>query len=151
MLILRVRSGGLKTFFRQAKQLPDKLRFVALIGNLAVKLGLQQVTPVQQAIPKEPRSRSKRNVAVLGSKEPRQVLTFLNGLLGNSLLYGLPAAESGKYCCQTKLEFVYLLFRFTSSISAISSANGRYSPPHHSKTCMPSSSSTDSVSVITVL
>ena len=50
-----------------------------------------------------------------------------------------------------KPEFVYLLFRFTSSISAISSANGRYSPPHHSKTCMPSSSSTDSVSVITVL
>lgn len=50
-----------------------------------------------------------------------------------------------------KLEFVYLLFRFTSSISAISSANGRYSPPHHSKTCIPSSSSTDSVSVITVL
>ncbi len=37
---------------------------------------------------------------------------------------------------------------FTSSISAMSSSRGRYSPPHHSNTCMPSSSSTDSVIVI---
>ncbi len=55
-----------------------------------------QVTLVQQGTPAEPRSRSKRNVAVLGSKIPRQVLTFLNGLLGSTLLSGLLPAESAR-------------------------------------------------------
>lgn len=65
--------------------------------------------------------------------------------------YWQTRAQTEIFMSPTKGEFVYLLFRFTSSISAISSANGRYSPPHHSKTCMPSSSSTDSISIITVL
>ena len=60
--------------------------------------GIQRVTPVQQDTPAEPRSRSERNVAVLGSKEPRQVLTFLNGLRGSILLSGLLPAESARRC-----------------------------------------------------
>ncbi len=58
--------------------------------------GFLQGTPVQQDTPTEPRSRSERNVAVLGSKEPRQVLTFLNGLRGSILLYELLPAESAR-------------------------------------------------------
>ena len=45
---------------------------------------LPLVTPLCQRIPESPRSRSARNVTVLGSKKPRQVLTFLNGLLRES-------------------------------------------------------------------
>ena len=58
--------------------------------------GIQRVTPVQQDTPAEPRSRSERNVAVLGSKGPRQVLTFLNGLRGSILLYRLLPAEKAR-------------------------------------------------------
>ncbi len=49
-------------------------------------------------IPKSPRFRSARNVAVLGSKEPRQVLTFLNGFLweyGHRLRCRLKAEKAG--------------------------------------------------------
>ena len=49
-------------------------------------------------IPKSPRFRSARNVAVLGSKKPRQVLTFLNGFLweyGHRLRYRLKVAKAG--------------------------------------------------------
>ena len=49
-------------------------------------------------IPKSPRFRSARNVAVLGSKEPRQVPTFLNGFLweyGHRLRCRLKVAKAG--------------------------------------------------------
>ena len=49
-------------------------------------------------IPKSPRFRSARNVAVLGSNEPRQVLTFLNGFLweyGHRLRCQLKVAKAG--------------------------------------------------------
>ena len=49
-------------------------------------------------IPKSPRFRSARNVAVLGSKGPRQVLTFLNGFLweyGHRLRCRLKVAKAG--------------------------------------------------------
>ena len=45
---------------------------------------------------------------------------------------------------------IIIVFFFISAISAISSSSGRYSPPHHSKTCIPSSSRTGPVSFIRI-
>ena len=51
---------------------------------------LRRVTPSAEHMPVQTRSRSARNVAVLGSKIPRQALTFLKGLLREQTLYRLP-------------------------------------------------------------